>query len=202
MHHPSAVYCLLLFLTPKLIALKKVSFLVLLACLLSVNSKAQLMVSKMIGKDADKYGLGYGLFSFLDYPIGSGNQSLRLELAEFVFYPSKGENFFTSRADSKGYLSIRAGYKYVFSETQNGFYLTPSVGYCRVVDIIEGFEATYGDGIAVAMEGGYSLGVGERGHSINLGLKYETDRGGKGYELNSVGFRVSYAFNLFHPKDN
>jgi hypothetical protein len=71
-----------------------------------------------------------------------------------------------------------------------------------VVDIIEGFEATYGDGIAVAMEGGYSLGVGERGHSINLGLKYETDRGGKGYELNSVGFRVSYAFNLFHPKGN
>lgn len=182
--------------------MKKISFLLLLACLVSASSKAQLMVSKMVGKGTDKYGLGYGLFGFLDYPIASGNQSLRLEIAEFVFYPSKGEEFFTTTADSKGYLSIRAGYKYVFSETQNGFYLTPSVGYCRVVDIVEGFEATYGDGIAAALEAGYSLGIGGKGHSINLGLKYETDRGGKGYVLNSVGLRLSYAFNLLHPKDN
>ncbi len=182
--------------------MKKVSFLFLIACLLSVGSKAQLMVSKLIGKNTDKYGLGYGLFGFIDYPIASGNQSLRLELAEFVFYPSKGEKFFTTTADSKGYLSIRAGYKYVFSETQNGFYITPSVGFCRVVDIVEGYDPTHGDGIAAAFEAGYSFGVGQKGHSINLGLKYETDRGGKGYVLNSIGFRVGYAFNLLHPKDS
>jgi len=182
--------------------LKKASLFILFVCLLTVSAKAQLMVSKMIGKDTDKYGLGYGLFTFLDYPVGGGNQSLRLELAEFVFYPTKGESFFTSTADAKGYLSIKLGYKYVFSETQNGFYLLPSAGYCRVVDVREGMEATYGDGFAAAVEGGYSLGVGEKGHSINLGLKYEMDRGGKEYVLNSVGFRVSYAFNLFHPKDN
>ena len=89
----------------------------------------------------------------------------------------------------------------MFSETQSGFYLEPSVGYCRVVDAREGRDATHGDGLAAAMEGGYSLAVGQNGHSLNLGLKYETDRGGAGYILNTVGLRLSYAFNLFRKKE-
>lgn len=169
--------------------------------MLTFGSKAQLMATKMIGKDANKYGMGYGLFTFLDFPLANENQSIRVELAEFAFYPSKGEKFFTSTADAKGYLSIKLGYKYVFSETQTGFYIEPSAGYCRVVNVREGYDATYGDGIAAALEGGYSVGVGESGHTINLGLKYETDRGGEGYVLNSVGFRISYAFNLFRKKE-
>jgi hypothetical protein len=158
-------------------------------------------VSKLVGKNTGQFGLGYGLFSFLDFPVASGNQSIRVELADLAFYPMKGENLFTTTAGMKGYISVKLGYKYVFSEDQNGFYVIPSAGYCRVVDVQEGQETTYGDGVAAALEGGYSFGVGEKGHSINLGLKYETDRGGKEYVLNNVGFRISYAFNLFHKKD-
>lgn len=182
--------------------MKKVIFFALLLCMLALSSNAQLMVSKMIGKDASKYGMGYGLFTYLDFPLNNGNQSIRIELADFAFFPTKGENFFMSTADAKGYLSIKLGYKYVFSETQTGFYLEPSAGYCRVVEVLEGEDATYGDGFAAALEGGYSIGIGQRGHSINLGLKYETDRGGTGYILNSVSFRVSYAFNLLHKKED
>lgn len=173
----------------------------MLSCLLSITANSQLMVTKLLGKETEKYGLGFGLFTFMDFPLASGNQSLRLELADFAFYPMKGENFFTSTAGAKGYLSIKLGYKYVFSEDQNGFYLIPSAGYCRVVDVKEGEEATYGDGIAAALESGYSIGIGQKGHAINLGLKYETDRGGKEYVLNNVGFRISYSFNMFHQKD-
>lgn len=154
-----------------------------------------------MGKDAAKYGMGYGLFGFIDIPVANENQSFRIELAEFVFFPSKGEKFFTTTADSKGYLSIKLGYKYVFSETQEGFYLIPSAGYCRVVDIKEGYDPTVGDGIAAALEGGYSLGVGQKGHTVSLGLKYEYDRGNATHIIQAVGLKLSYAFNLLRKKE-
>ena len=160
------------------------------------------MVSKMVGKDASKFGLGYGLFTFFDFPLASGNQSFRVELMDLAFFPTKGENFFTSTADAKGYISIKLGYKYVFSETQAGFYLIPSAGYCRTVFALEGEdEATHGDGIAGALEGGYALEVGQKGHTVNFGLKYEYDRGNATHVIQSVGFRVSYAFGMFRKKE-
>lgn len=155
----------------------------------------------MVGKDAAKYGVGYGLFTYLDFPLANENQSFRIELMDLAFFPTKGENFFTSTADAKGYISIKLGYKYVFSETQAGFYLIPSAGYCRAVDAKEGEDATYGDGIAGALEGGYSLEVGQKGHTLNFGLKYEYDRGNATHVIQSIGLRFSYAFNLFRKKE-
>jgi hypothetical protein len=120
---------------------------------------------------------------------------------DFAFFPKKGENVFTTTAGSKAYISAKLGYKYVFSETQTGFYIIPSAGYCRVVTIEQGEDPTHGDGIAGALEGGYSLEVGQKGHAINLGLKYEYDRGGATHLIQSVGLRVSYSFGLFRRKD-
>jgi len=170
--------------------------------ILSNASDAQIMAAKMIGKDAAKYGVGYGLFTYLDFPLANENQSFRIELMDLVFFPSKGENFFTSTADAKGYISIKLGYKYVFSETQAGFYLIPSAGYCRAVDAKEGADATYGDGIAGALEGGYSLEVGQKGHMLNFGLKYEYDHGNSTHIIQSIGLRFSYAFGLFRKKND
>ncbi len=155
------------------------------------------MVTKLVGKDASKFGLGAGLFTFLDFPLASANQSFRVELMDLAFYPAKGESFFTSTGDSRGYISIKLGYKYVFSETQTGFYILPSAGYCRTVFIPNGQSTVYGDGIAGALEAGYSLEIGQKGHAINLGLKYEYDRGSSSLVLQNVGFRVSYSFGLF-----
>lgn len=172
-----------------------------LVCLFSFASHAQLMVSKLLGKDASKYGLGYGLFTYLDFPLASENQSFRVELMDLALFPTKGENLFSSTADVKGYISIKLGYKYVFSETQAGFYLLPSAGYCRAVFAKEGEDATYGDGVAGALEGGYSLEVGQKGHSFNFALKYEYDRGNATHIIQSVGFRISYAFGMFRRKE-
>lgn len=169
--------------------------------LFSVASYAQLMVAKLVGKDAANYGLGYGLFTYLDIPLANDNQSFRIELMDLAFFPTKGENFFTSTADAKGYISIKLGYKYVFSETQAGFYLLPSAGYCRAVIAKAGEDATHGDGIAGALEGGYTLEVGQRGHTLNFGLKYEYDYGNATHIIQSVGFRFSYAFGLFRKKE-
>ena len=158
------------------------------------------MVAKIVGKNADQFGMGYGLFTYLDFPLASGNQSVRLELMDFAIFPAKGQNFFTSTGDGRGYVSIKLGYKYVFSETQAGFYLLPSAGYCRAVYTHEGKEATYGDGIAVALESGYTIAVGQRSNTINFGLKYEYDRGAAAHIIQSVGLRVSYGFGMFQGR--
>jgi hypothetical protein len=165
-------------------------------------AKSQVMVTKIIGKYASQSQLGWGVFAFYDFPLfQSQNQSLRVELMDFAFFPTKTD----SVAVPIGYLSIKLGYKYVFSETKTGFYLEPSAGYCRVVfnDPSDWqTQTSYGDGVAAALEAGYSLEVGQRGHEINFGLKYEADIAGANHTISSLGFRVSYQFNLFSKKDD
>jgi hypothetical protein len=181
--------------------IKRVLVLVfILAC--ASGAKSQVMITKIVGKYASQSQLGWGLFAFYDFPLfQSENQSLRVELMDFGYFPTKID----SVAVPIGYLSIKAGYKYVFSETKTGFYLEPSVGYCRVVfNDPQDFQTqtSYGDGVAAALEAGYSLEVGQRGHQINFGLKYEADIAGTDHTIASVGFRVSYQFNLFKKKDD
>ena len=43
------------------------------------------MVAKLVGKEASKYGLGYGLFTYLDFPLANENQSFRIELMDLAF---------------------------------------------------------------------------------------------------------------------
>lgn len=162
---------------------------------------AQLSVTKMLGKKANNYRLGYDLFSFWDFPLGgTENKSLRIELMDFAYYPGKTGGTAFETPNGEAYLSVKLGYKYVFSETKTGFYLEPAAGWCRVVHSEEGLETTYGDGVAAAVEGGYSLEVGQRGHAFNFGLKLETDRGSASHTITSLGFRVSYSFNMFRKR--
>lgn len=180
--------------------MKKIFSALLLATIAFTSTNAQLSIAKLVGKNANKYKFGYGLFSFYDFPINSTeNQSVRLELMDLVFFPGKDGNVFTATY-GRNYISIKAGYKYIFSETKTGFYIEPAAGYTRVVDVlVDQDDPIYGDGVALALETGYSLEVGQRGHVMNFGLKYETDR--TRLILSSVGFRVSYAFNMFRRKE-
>ena len=160
------------------------------------------MVTKIIGKYSNQSNLGWGVFAFYDFPLQeTQNQSLRLELMDFAFYSTKND---TAAIVPIGYLSIKLGYKYVFSETKTGFYIEPQAGYCRVVSNDPNnyqTQTSYGDGVALALEAGYSLEVGQRGHVINFGLKFESDIAGNPNTVSSLGFRVSYQFNLFRKRD-
>jgi hypothetical protein len=57
-------------------------------------------------------------------------------------------------------------------------------------------QSSYGDRLALALEVGNSLEIGQRGHSLNFGIKYESDIAGSQNTMGSIGFRVSYAFNF------
>jgi hypothetical protein len=165
--------------------------------ILSSSAYSQIAVAKIVGKNASKYKLGYGLFTYYDVPLTEeGNSSFRVELLDGAYFAAKEE----ANGD-RGYVSIKLGYKKIFSETRTGFYIEPQAGYCRAVLTNGGISKNYGDGIALAGELGYSLEVGERGHSLNVGVKYETDRAGADYTISSVGLRLSYRFNMFGRKD-
>ncbi|MCO5240323.1 MAG: hypothetical protein M9904_09725 [Chitinophagaceae bacterium] len=169
-------------------------FIFLLSCmlLLSLFSYSQLGVLKMIGQDAEKAKLGYSLF--LAYNINAseaGNRVVTLELLDGGFFPDKQE--YEDRLI--GYISIKAGYRYIFNEEdKTGFFLEPQLGYCKVVRNRE--EALSKSGVAAALIGGYSLQTDSRGSSLCFGLKYEADVAGKEYTLQSIGFRVAYIFSL------
>ncbi|MBA4198393.1 MAG: hypothetical protein C0459_12655 [Chitinophaga sp.] len=171
--------------------------------MISAYTNAQLAVTKMFGKNADKVNLGYGGFVGLTIPIGnSENKSIKLEIVDFSIFPLKKQ--LVSDTIEIGYVSIKAGYKYVFSETKTGFYVEPQIGWCKV---FTESTKTYGDnlpsskeGIALAFEAGYSLEVGQRGNSFDFGLKYETDIAGKYFTISSLGLKVAYNFHLFKSR--
>jgi hypothetical protein len=171
--------------------MKKNILLILFIGLLS-TSNAQLSLVKAIGKHSHNAKIGFGTFLFYDIPVGQMNNSIVVELLDFAYFPQKN----TDSNSVIGYASIKLGYKYSFSqESKTGFYLEPSAGYCRVVNS-EG-DGTFGDGIAVALEGGYSIEVGQRGNTINFGLKYESDMAGTNHTISSVSLRASYSFLAF-----
>ncbi|MFT3948775.1 MAG: hypothetical protein QM763_17560 [Agriterribacter sp.] len=164
----------------------------LITIFFSISSFAQLSVLKMTGKESRYSKIGYGLFANLSIPVNeAGNQHAVLELMDVAYFPSKEEGDFLI-----AYISVKARFRNVFSSEGNtGFLLEPQVGYCRVVRRGE-YKATYGDGVAVAVVGGYSLEVDDRGNSIVFGLKYERDMAGREHTLQAVGFRVLYSFSI------
>lgn len=178
-------------------------FLLLFLCwfFLAYGLQAQLSVVKMLGKNADQHRLGYALFSYADIPLNEvESQSVRLELLDLAYFPGRDGDGFV-HGGNRAFLSIKLGYKRIFSETKTGFYLVPAVGYCRVVYTPDDGESTFGDGVAAALEGGYSLEVGQRGQTINLGLKYEADRASRDHALSSLALRLAYSFQLFRRRE-
>jgi hypothetical protein len=181
--------------------MKKI-FILFVSLIISSSIYSQLMVSKMLGKNASKSNLGYGVFAYYDFPLqGSENKYFCIEFFDFAFFQSKSDTLKVPI----GYISIKLGYKYIFSETKTGFYIEPQAGYCRVVsnnpdDYTN--QSSYGDGVALALEAGYSLEVGQRGHTFNFGLKYENDIAKSPNKMSSLGLRVSYTFDFLKRREN
>jgi len=179
--------------------MKKLLSLFTLILLLCFSAHSQLMVSKMLGKNSKNSTIGFGLFAYYDFPLNEiGNRSARLELLDFAYFPKKNKDL----GSVTGYISIKVGYKYIFSETKTGFYLEPQAGYCRtVLDDPNRTDEKSGDGVALALEGGYSLEVGQGGNTFNFGVKYENDITGAATSMSSIGLRVSFSFGLFKRRD-
>ena len=164
----------------------------------SPSLHSQIAILKMVGKNANNHKLGFGIFAYYDIPLNEvGNQSLMIELLDFAYFPGKTPDLSSDKI-SRGYVSIKLGYRKIFSEeSKTGFFVEPQLGYCRVIVVSDQEpDARYGDGVAAALEAGYSLDVGQRGNTFVFGLKYEADLAGKDYTIHAIGFRVSYSFTF------
>lgn len=176
--------------------MKKFFFLIFLDVIISSSLHSQLAVLKMVGKNANNYSAGIGVFAWYDIPLNeAGNKSFMLEILDLGYFIAK-KNY---PGKDRAYLSIKVGYRYIFSEeTKTGFYIEPQAGYCRVAL----GNGSYGDGFAVAAEAGYSLEVGQNGNTMVFGLKYEADVAGTDKTIQAVGLRVGYSFHLFRKRRN
>jgi hypothetical protein len=147
--------------------------------------------------------LGYGIFAYYAIPLQqTENNSIRIELMDLAYFPPK--NDYTDNII--GCINIKLGYKHVFSETMTGFYAEPQAGFGRVIGYNRSNATVdshdYGDGLALGLEGGYSLEIAQSANTLNFGLKYEADMASSNYSAYSLGFRVSYSFHLFRRRDN
>jgi hypothetical protein len=96
-----------------------------------------------------------------------------------------------------GYLSVKAGYRHVFSEeSKTGFYLQPSAGYGSV---ITSYDDKALPGLALAIEGGYSIEVGQNSNDLLIGLKYESDLAKT--SASSIALRFAYNFHLGRKRE-
>jgi len=186
--------------------MKKTAFIVLLSCAGYLTANSQLALTKMIGKNAKEHiAVGFGTFANYTIPLNEvGNDNLMIELLDMAFFPGIVQEAYPYDQVLRGYLSIKVGYRKIFSEeSSTGFFAEPQIGYCRVVVSNDNEpDARYGDGVAAALEGGYNLEVGRRGNSLTFSLKYEADLAGKDYTIHSVGLRFAFNFLMFRRRGN
>lgn len=172
--------------------MNRVVSLMFFSVVLSFSSYGQVAVLKMVGRDANKSTVGFGVFFNYGFPVNdAANQFVVVELLDgAVFLGKKPEEDHLA-----GYVSIKAGFRNIFSyEGQTGFFVEPQLGYCKVVRGGPD-ESSKADGVAAAFIAGYSLEVGERGNSLSFALKYEADIPVKDQTLQSLGVRIAYLFN-------
>ena len=71
--------------------------------LLYAPCHAQFTIAKMVGKNADEYKLGYGLFSFIGFYLNEEeNKSICLELMDLVSFVNKEGGSFLLIQTAKG----------------------------------------------------------------------------------------------------
>ena len=152
----------------------------------------QVSVMKIVGKNAEGYKPGTGIFFSFDIPVNpAGNNSVIFELFDFGNFNVKNDY----GQEPTAYLSVKTGFRHIFStEGRTGLFIEPQAGYCWTTS--DKYYSTLQSGLALAIVTGYSLEVGFRGNSLLFGFKYETDLPGTDKQINTIGFRFAFNYNF------
>ncbi len=152
----------------------------------------QVSVMKIVGKNAEGYKPGTGIFYSFDIPVNPAeNNSISFELFDFGNFNVKNN----SGKEPTAYLSVKAGFRHIFSdEGKTGFFIEPQAGYCWTT-ADKSYSKVQG-GLALAIVTGYSREVGFSGHSLLFGFKYETDLPGSNKQINTIGLRFAFNYSF------
>ncbi len=94
---------------------------IILCCSFSA-SRAQLFVSKLIGKNSNQYSTGIGGFYGFSFPISEAD-AVTAEIGFNVFFLKEDTRYGIVTAP------LKLGYSYTFDRTGTGFYVEPQLGY-------------------------------------------------------------------------
>ncbi len=164
-----------------------------IVCICYFTSTAQIEVAKIIGKNSEKYVLGFGAFVKFSYPISEADD-VTLEIGASVFREKN------STSNGLIYVPLKLGYRYSFDRTGSGFYIEPQLGY-NLIGAITTYDSDarkYIDkkinGITGSATAGYLFQpIGNI--KIDLGLRFETTHFDGG-SANSVSFRLSHYITI------
>jgi len=133
---------------------------------------AQLGAMKLVGKDTKDYKMGFGAFVKTGIPVTDGSD-VTLEIGANIFFLNDGYR----DADGTIMCPLKAGYRYTFNGTGEGFYIEPQVGYNLYG--ITSLRDENGQlinlkyhGAIIAAGTGYLFYLG--GVSFDVNLRYET----------------------------
>jgi len=159
-------------------------------------SHAQLLVSKLLGKNSNQYTAGWGAFLNVSIPVSEAD-AVTTEFGVNMFFYKANTDYGIATAP------LKIGYLYTFDRTGSGFYIEPQLGY-NLVGLVPNFDNTYihdaetkFNGVATGVKAGYLIDWRQLGGQINLGLREESVFYGGG-SVNSVGFSISYRRKRFH----
>ncbi len=156
---------------------------------ISLNSHAQIQISKLIGKNSSEFKLGYGAFLKFSYPVSEGSD-VTLEGGANVFlmkdYPEYGWVV----------VPVKAGYRYTLNQSGTGFYIEPQLGY-NVYGIDP--DDNKFTGLILGAGVGHLFQPGG-GVQFALGLLYESALH-QGGAANYLSLRLTHNFT-FRKRDN
>lgn len=155
-----------------------------------INSNAQLGVMKLVGSDTKNYKLGVGAFIKAGVPVAAG-RDVTIEI---------GVNYFPSKDEGEGTIMcpLKAGYRYMFNGTRQGFYAEPQIGYniYGVTSLLDengyNVDLKY-HGVVFAAGGGYLFSIASIPFDLNLRYETVVAHGGSN-NLISVGITKSIIF--------
>ena len=145
--------------------------------MISMQASAQLGIMKLVGNDTKDYGLGYGAFLKMGYPVSQASD-VTLEIGANIFFLNDGYG----DGDGTIICPLKAGYRYTLNGTGTGLYIEPQVGYdlfgatsVRVNGTL--INQSY-HGVVLAAGGGYLFTIFHG--PVDFNVHYETvlDDGG------------------------
>ena len=155
--------------------------------LIASHSNAQIEIDKLLGKNSDSYGIGFGAFLQFAFPASDAADITAEGGVVFFFEKDNSEEGIAA-------IPVKVGYRYTLNGTGEGFYIHPQVGYNVYGVKSEDFSGYNQDskfhGVILGAGTGYLFYIGNT--NFDIGLRYETILANGG-NVSCLGLRIAHS---------
>ena len=174
--------------------MKKLLTLIAALFLFAFHSNAQIEVDKLVGKNSNNYGIGFGAFLQFAFPA-SDAADITAEGGVVLFFEKD------DATEGIAAVPVKIGYRYTFNGEGTGFYIHPQIGYnvygVKSEDINGYNQDSKFHGIILSAGTGYLFYIGNT--NFDIGIRYETILA-NGSNMSYIGLR--FAHTIFGNRRN